>query len=77
MYTQKSKFNNILKLTTQTKTNTNIMQRHNNSPTLKLDIILNVQNIRQLKDEENVLECRWSYRSPRGSSAAKAFSSSR
>ena len=80
MYTQKSKFNNILKLTTQTKTNTNIMQRYNKDiitpPTLKPDIVLNVQNIRQVKDEENVPECRWSYRSPMGSSAASASSSS-
>ena len=52
------------------------MQRHNNSPTLKLGIILNVQNIKQLKYEENVPECRWSYRFPIGSSAARASSSS-
>ena len=52
------------------------MQKHNNSPKLKLDIALNVQNIKQGKDEENVPKCRWSYRSPMGSSAASASSSS-
>ena len=45
-------------------------------PTLKLDIVLNVQNIKQRKEKEDILECRCSYKPLMGSSASRATSSS-